>query len=70
MTHVQNKQRVSRMNEDSDMLEDEVRAFKKKSKSPGSSNERKIDSVINNLTTSRHVNRYCRHCYIKALQEE
>ena len=70
MTQVHNNKRPSRLNEDSDMLEEEVRAFKKKSTSPGSSNERKIESVVNNLTTSRHVNRYCRHCYLKALQEE
>ena len=44
---------------------------KKKTKSLSPKiNDAVVRSVVNNLTTSRHVNRYCRHCYLKALAEE
>ncbi len=42
---------------------------KKKSLSPQTKST-VLSNVVNNLTTSRHVNRYCRHCYLKALAEE
>ncbi|TNV87478.1 hypothetical protein FGO68_gene6489 [Halteria grandinella] len=45
-----------------------VNSQKKKSLSP--ENEELNRAIAKNLSTSRHVNKYCRHCFLKALQEE
>jgi hypothetical protein len=54
---------------------EDIKRSKRKSSSPNNQDmyhnrtgsQEVIDSVVNNLTTQRHVNKYCRHCYLKAL---